>query len=193
MKAAKSNTKAKATGQGKDQDRKAHAPAPGGEPQPNNAAQQLAEAGSDDGFLPDKLGSALDEDGGFFGDERDNTDSAFVKLSEEGETFTGQFLRLIEPNAKDGIRVKYAGLLFAEYPSGTLRILQHNHSIVEKIAEKERQDAQFWNLHAVRITLVETVKRKDGTSFKAFHYAYKRLPSTFKPEGEQRLADIFAA
>lgn len=108
----------------------------------------------------------------------ESDEQLFVKLEMEGEAFTGQFLRLVG-KGNDG--VKYPGLLFAEYPSGTLRVLPHNWSIAEKIAEKERIDPQYWNKVIVRLVLKEIVKKNDGTTVKLFSYQYMPRPEKFAP------------
>lgn len=110
--------------------------------------------------------------------EQENDEQLFVKLEVEGEAFTGQFLRLVG-KGNDG--VKFPGLLFAEYPSGTLRILPHNWSIAEKIAEKERVAADYWSTVIVRLVLREIVNKKDGTTVKLFAYQYMPKPEKFAP------------
>lgn len=119
-------------------------------------------------------GGSEDEDG--FGPE-ESDEQTFVRLSEPGETFDGVYLRHV---AKGDGGLKYAGILFAEYPSGNLKVVSADWSISERIAQKEREDERFFKKYAVRITLKDIVKKKDDASVKLYGYRFAPIRKGFR-------------
>lgn len=101
--------------------------------------------------------------------------SHFVKLTEVGDTFTGVFLRKV---AKGMEGLKHPGLLFAEYPSGELKVIPDNWSIGNKIAEIEDRGDDA-SRYVLRIKLIEIRQRKDDTSVKLFSYQGMPVPARF--------------
>lgn len=108
----------------------------------------------------------------------------FVNLKTPGDTFTGAFIRLVEKGGDEGL--KYPGFLFAEYPSGALKVLPANWSIGEEIARAEREGVKVGTTtttHAVsvmQVTLAEVKENpKDGTSVKLYRYGYAHMPTAF--------------
>lgn len=132
------------------------------------------------GPLPGEVPDGL-EFGGYVEDE-----TLFVALKEPGQTFMGKFLRKVDKGGDEGM--KYPGFLFAEYPSGGLRVVQANWSIGEMIAKAEEEGVNVGRGTAhvvpfsdavVEITLKEVKAKKDDTSVKLFAYRFAKCPEAF--------------
>lgn len=122
-----------------------------------------------------------------FADAPEEVDAQrFVKLADIGARFTGMFIRLLDLKSVDKAVSKYPGYLFAEYPSGMLKVLPANWSIGEKIAEKEREDGEFFAKHIVRLEVVDIVKKPDGTSVKLFSFRFVPKPEGFAPRWDEQ-------
>lgn len=105
----------------------------------------------------------------------------FVKIEHVGATFTGQFIRKIDHKGQDKDRVKYPGFLFAEYPSGALKVLPPNWSIGEFIAKHEEEDGTFFVNHIVRLELADIVTKPDDTTVKLYKFRWVPRPYGFAP------------
>lgn len=144
----------------------------------------------DGGTLPGEQQPLPDlEFGGFQEDS-----SVFVKLSEPGDTFTGKFIRKVSDNDPSA-DLKYPGLLFAEYPSGNLKVIPPNYNLAEKVAEVEEHgcgssvgpipiEKAVW-----QITLAEVKTDKAGKSVKLFRYGFAPCPTAFMPKWNDRFTE----
>lgn len=128
----------------------------------------------DGGKLP---GEEEGVDEGWTDGEGDTDEQKFVALREVGETFTGVFLRHI-PKGHEGL--KHEGLLFAEFPSGNLKVVRADWSLQEKIAEKEREEADYFERFVMRATLVNIVPKGDDNKVKLYRYQWKAIPASFR-------------
>lgn len=129
------------------------------------------------GGLP---GEAMHERDGWSEEEGD--EQLFVAMREPGEQFTGQFIKHLK---KGDHGLKHAGLLFAEYPGGALRVVRADWSLGEKIAEKEREDEQFFARNLMRATLSQIVPKGDNT-VKLYVYQFKPIPEGFAPRWNEQ-------
>lgn len=103
--------------------------------------------------------------------------SLFVRMNEVGDTFTGVFIRKVAKGQED---LKHPGLLFAEYPSGELKVLPDNWSIGNKIADMEDKGADPRKV-VLRIMLTEIKERPDESTVKLYRYQAMPVPERFRP------------
>jgi hypothetical protein len=121
----------------------------------------------------------------FAGTETSSDESLFKTFEEVGETFDGMFIRNIAKGTND---LEYPASLYAEYPSGKLRLLPYGFSMGE---EQTKQDdkGRNWTRTVQRITLTEIKTKDEGTKkekkVKLYQYAYMTLT--------EAAADKFAA
>lgn len=135
--------------------------------------------------LPDALPGELPAESDIYFGPETADETIFVNLKEPGETFTGKFIRRVDKGGSE--ELKYPGFLFAEYPSGALKVLPANWSIGEEIAARERDGCVIAGGNVVpmedalmRLTLREIKKNpKDDTSVKLFVYQYATQPMVF--------------
>lgn len=119
-----------------------------------------------------------EEDLPTFQAERTETNgSVFVPLDEVGQEFTGVFIRREEKGTQPA-NLEWPGFLFAEYPSGDLKVLPRNFGIAEKIENMEDRDEAFERV-VMRIKLEKIKITDEGTKkekrVKLFHFQFMAL------------------
>lgn len=102
----------------------------------------------------------------------------YINLKEPGETFDGVFLRRTDAKSEE---TKYPGLVFAEYPSGAIRVMTANWGVLDIIAKWEEREIDL-DSHVARITLTGVTEKKDGSTVKLYSGTLYRLPHGFKAQ-----------
>ena len=101
----------------------------------------------------------------------------YVNLKEPGETFDGVFLRRTDPDGE----AKYPGLVFAEYPSGAIRVMTANWGVLDLVAKWDEREVDL-NRHVMRLTLTGVTEKKDGSTVKLYSGTLYKLPAGFKAQ-----------
>ena len=113
----------------------------------------------------------------FEAERTETTGSIFVPLDEIGQEFTGVFIRREEKDSKPA-ELEWPGFLFAEYPSGDLKVLPRNFGIAEKIEAFEDRDEDLSRI-VMRIKLDKIKVTDEGTKkekrFKQFTFQFMAL------------------
>lgn len=132
--------------------------------------QEVAEQREQPGALP-----SADELFQGPGVMRERQGRTFVNLKEPGETFVGVFLRRTKPDGES----KYPGLIFAEYPSGEVRVMTANWGVLDHIAKFEERGVNLQQ-HVAQVTVTEVVAKKNGEAVKLYDFSVVPAPSSFK-------------
>lgn len=121
----------------------------------------------------DDAAAALPE---FQATEHSTNGSLFVEFNEPGDSFTGQYLRRVEKGGPEGL--EYPGLLFAEYPSGDLRVVPMTWAIQEELEKQEERGRNF-DRTIIQATLDKIKTLDAGTkkerTVKLFRFGYMTL------------------
>jgi hypothetical protein len=108
--------------------------------------------------------------------EESRDGSTFINLTEPGESFTGMFIRKVAADGAEGL--DYPGLLFAEYPSGDLKVMPPNWSIANEIEKQDDRDRK-WKETIVRVVLDQVKKTGEGRKEKTVKlYAFQYMTLT---------------
>lgn len=100
----------------------------------------------------------------------------YINLKEPGETFDGVFLRRTDVKSEE---TKYPGLVFAEYPSGAIRVMTANWGVLDIIAKWEEREIDL-ERHVARIVLTGVTEKKDGSTVKLYSGTLYKLPHGFR-------------